>query len=101
MKLLVSNLPHKATIDDIEALVFRYSHAACREIELIGETDEHPAALVAVKGANWTTLNNIQRRLHGIYWHRCRLSVQVLSFWDVSQAAEARRRARTAPPIRM
>jgi hypothetical protein len=98
MKLLISGLPHDASLDDIKALVFRYSHADCRDIELVGETDEHPAALVAIKGANWTTLSNIQRRLHGMYWHRCRLSVQVLSFWDVSEAAEARRQSRKAVP---
>ncbi|HWT34762.1 MAG TPA: RNA-binding protein [Paraburkholderia sp.] len=98
MKLLISGLPGTASLDEVKALVFRYSHADCREIELIGEADEHPAALVAIKGANWTTLNNIRRRLHGMYWHRCRLSVQVLSFWDVSEAAEAHRQTRSAPP---
>ncbi|WP_109480406.1 hypothetical protein [Paraburkholderia sp. C35] len=100
MKLLISGLPQKATLDEVKALVFRYSHADCRDIELVGEDDEHPAALIAIKGANWTTLNNIRRRLHGMYWHRCRLSVQVLSFWDVSEAAEARRRTGTALPGR-
>ena len=101
MKLLISGLPQKATLDEVKALVFRYSHADCRDIELVGAADEHPAALIAVKGANWTTLNNIRRRLHGMYWHRCRLSVQVLSFWDVSEAAEARRQSKTALPARV
>ncbi|MEX3971795.1 RNA-binding protein [Paraburkholderia caribensis] len=100
MKLLISGLPQSASLDELKALVFRYSHADCRDIELVGAADEHPAALIAVKGANWTTLNNIRRRLHGMYWHRCRLSVQVLSFWDVSEAAEARRQTRTAVPGR-
>ncbi|MEM5342993.1 hypothetical protein [Paraburkholderia azotifigens] len=101
MKLLISGLPPKASLDEIKALVYRYSHADCRDIELVGEADEHPAALIAIKGANWTALNYIRRRLHGMYWHRRRLSVQVLSFWDVSEAAEARRQTRTAvpPPI--
>ena len=101
MKLLISGLPQSASLDEVKALVFRYSHADCRDIELVGAADEHPAALVAVKGASWTTLNNIRRRLHGMYWHRCRLSVQVLSFWDVSEAAEARRQTRTAVPGRV
>ncbi|MEI5996721.1 RNA-binding protein [Paraburkholderia bengalensis] len=95
MKLFISGFPPRATCDDIKALVFRYSHADCRDIDLVGAADEHPAALVSIKGANWTTLNNLRRRLHGMYWHRCRLSVQVLSFWDVSEAAEARRQTRT------
>lgn len=101
MKLLISGLPQKATLDEVKALVFRYSHADCRDVELIGEADEHPTALIAIKGANWTTLNNIRRRLHGMYWHRCRLSVQVLSFWDVSEAAEVRRQTWTALPGRV
>ncbi|MBN3756672.1 RNA-binding protein [Paraburkholderia sp. Tr-20389] len=98
MKLLISGLPQKASLDEIKTLVYRYSHADCSDIELVGEADERPAALIAIKGANWTALNYIRRRLHGMYWHRCRLSVQVLSFWDVSEAAEARRQTRTAAP---
>jgi hypothetical protein len=98
MKLLISGLPHTATLDEVKALVFRDSHADCRDTELIGEADEHPAVLIAINGANWTTLNNIRRRLHGMLWPRCRLSVQVRSFWDVSEAAEARRQTRTALP---
>jgi hypothetical protein len=35
-----------------------------------------------------------------MYWHRCRLAVQILSFWEVSNAAEARRQARTGLPGR-
>jgi hypothetical protein len=98
MKLLVSGLPHEATIDQLRELIFRYSHAACRDIQLIGESDEHPAALVEIEGATWMALNNIRERLHGMYWHRCRLGVQILSFWDVSIAAEAKRMARTGLP---
>lgn len=94
MKLLVSGLPQNATDDELRELIFRYSHAACDDIQLIGEGDEHPAALVEVKGATWMALNNIRQRLHGMYWHRCRLSVQILSFWDMSIAAEAKRMAR-------
>ena len=100
MKLMISGLPHTATLAEVKAFVFRSSHADCRDIELFGEADEHPTVLIAIKGANWTTLNNIRRRLHGMVWHCCRLSVQVLSFWDVSEAAEVRRQTRTAsPPI--
>jgi hypothetical protein len=62
---------------------------------LIGESDDHPAALVEIEGATWMPLNNIRDRLHRMYCHRCRLSVQVLSFWDVSNAAEAKRMARS------
>ncbi|SAK68663.1 hypothetical protein AWB81_02911 [Caballeronia arationis] len=80
--------------------MFRYSHAACRGIQMIGEGDHHPAALVEIKDGNWTMMNNIRRRLHGMYWHRCRLAVQILSFWEVSNAAEARRQARTGLPGR-
>ena len=98
MKLLVSGLPHDATTDELRELIFRYSHAACHEIQLIGESDDHPAALVEPEGATWMLLNNIRDRLHGMYWHRCRLSVQTLSFWDVSNAAEAKRMSRTGLP---
>ena len=98
MKLLISGLPPRATTDDLKTLVFRYSHAACREIQFVGEADEHPAALIDIKGATWMTMNNIRRRLHGMYWHRCRLNVQILSFWEVSNAAEVKRQARTSSP---
>jgi hypothetical protein len=98
MKLLVSGLPPRATMEELHTLIFRYSHAACRDIQLVGEGDDHPAALVEIKGAAWVTLNNIRQRLHGMYWHRCRLSVQILSFWDVSLAAEAKRQAQSTLP---
>jgi hypothetical protein len=97
MKLLVSGLPPESTIEELRELIFRYSHAACRDIQLIGENDHHPAALVEIQDATWMTMDNIRRRLHGMYWHRCRLDVQILSFWDVSNAAEAKRQARTTP----
>jgi hypothetical protein len=32
MKLLVSGLPHDAATGELRDLIFRYSHAACREI---------------------------------------------------------------------
>ena len=54
MKLLISGLPQKATLDEVKALVFRYSHAGCRDVELIGEADEHPAALIAIRQATAT-----------------------------------------------
>jgi hypothetical protein len=98
MKLLVSGLPNTATPDELRELIFRYSHASCHDIQLIGENDEHPAALVEIEGASWMALNNIRQRLHGMYWHRSRLSVQILSFWDVSNAAEAKRMTRTSLP---
>jgi hypothetical protein len=100
MKLLVSGLPPGSTIEELRELIFRYSHAACRDIQLIGENDHHPAALVDIEDATWMTMDNIRRRLHGMYWHRCRLGVQILSFWDVSNAAAAKRQARsTASPM--
>jgi hypothetical protein len=95
MKLLVSGLPPGTTIEELRTLIFRYSHAECRDIQLIGESDHHPAALVDIKDATWMTMDNIRRRLEGMYWHRSRLGVQILSFWDVSNAAEAKRQART------
>jgi hypothetical protein len=101
MKLLVSGLPPGATIEELGTLIFRYSHAACHEIQMVGESDDHPAALVEIEGATWMTLNNISRRLHGMYWHRSRLSVQTLSFWDVSLAAEEKRQVRTTLPDRL
>ncbi|MDC6293813.1 RNA-binding protein [Ralstonia pseudosolanacearum] len=96
MKLLVSGLPPKATTGELSELIFRYSRATCGDIRLFGEDDAHPAALVDIKGATWITMNIIRRRLHGMYWHRCRISVQTLSFWDASNTAEAKRQARTA-----
>ncbi|RWA51226.1 hypothetical protein AU476_24275 [Cupriavidus sp. UYMSc13B] len=98
MKLLIIGLPPRATIEDLRTLVFRYSHAACRDIQLIGESDAHPAALVDIEGGSWIAINNIRQRLHGMYWHRCRLSVHILSFWDVSNAAEAKCQVRTTLP---
>jgi len=97
MKLLITGLPPRATIEDLRTLVFRYSRASCRDIRLIGESDDYPAALVDIEGANWMTMNNIRQRLHGMYWQRCRLGVHILSFWDVSNAADAKSQARTTP----
>ncbi|MHA6847651.1 RNA-binding protein [Ralstonia syzygii] len=101
MKLLVSGLHPKATAGELSELIFRYTRATCGDIQLIGEGDAHPAALVDIKGATWITMNIIRRRLHGMYWHRCRINVQTLSFWDASNAAEAKRQeraARSGPP---
>jgi hypothetical protein len=39
MKLLISGLPAQTSLEDLRALVFRYSHAACKDIRMIGEGD--------------------------------------------------------------
>lgn len=50
MKLLIIGLPPRATIEDLRTLLFRYSHAACRDIQLIGESDDHPCRAGGLRG---------------------------------------------------
>ena len=71
------------------------------DVSTTGELEEVFETIRATRGrldvavhsiaSSWLVLNNIRDRLHRMYWHCCRLSVQVLSCPDVSIAARRSR----------
>ncbi|KWE53844.1 hypothetical protein WL76_14845 [Burkholderia ubonensis] len=99
MRIFVDNLQPEVTKEELQDFLLKYTGKQFTDIQFIGQSGLRPGALIGVDGANWGVLAEIRRRLNGMYWKRRRLGVWLFSFWDRSDAAEARRQreARTQP----
>jgi hypothetical protein len=91
MKLWIGNLTQGASKDALQELIHKYTGAPGLQIQMLDEDEAHPAALVEVQDANLLTLEIMQERLNGMFWMEHRISVQILSFTDESNEADARR----------
>lgn len=91
MKLWIGNLTPGVTREALEELVLKYTGAPCESVEMLDEHEPHPAALVEIKDANLLALEIMQQRLNGMFWMEHKINVQILSFTDESNAADAQR----------
>ncbi|AOJ01842.1 MULTISPECIES: hypothetical protein [Burkholderia] len=100
MRICIENIQPGVTREELQAFLFKYTGKKFTAIQFIGQSGPRPSALIDIEGANWGALAEIRRRLHGMYWKRRRIGIWIFSFWERSDAAEARRQreARTQPP---
>lgn len=91
MRICIENIQPGVTREELQAFLFKYTGKTFTDIQFIGQSGPRPGALIDIDGANWSALAEIRRRLHGMYWKRRRIGVWLFSFWDRSDAAEARR----------
>ncbi|WP_175723521.1 RNA recognition motif domain-containing protein [Burkholderia ambifaria] len=91
MRMLVDNLNPDTTRNELQGFLHKYTGETFTHILFIGQASSRPAALIDVEGANRGALGEIRKRLNGMYWKRRRIRIWIFSFWDYSDAAEARR----------
>nr|WP_244097510.1 RNA-binding protein [Burkholderia ambifaria] len=91
MRMLVDNLNPDTTRNELQGFLHKYTGETFTHILFIGQASSRPGALIDVEGANRGALGEIRKRLNGMYWKRRRIRIWIFSFWDYSDAAEARR----------
>nr|WP_241239053.1 RNA-binding protein [Burkholderia stagnalis] len=91
MRILVDNINPETTPNELRDFLCKYTGATFTRIQLIGQAGPRPGALIDVEGANRGALAEVRRRLNGMYWRRRRIGIWLFSFWDRSDAADARR----------
>lgn len=91
MRILVDNIHPETTPTELRDFLCKYTGETFTHIQLIGQAGARPGALIDVEGANRSALAEIRRRLNGMYWKRRRIGIWLFTFWDRSDAADARR----------
>jgi hypothetical protein len=81
MKLWIGNIEPGTTDDEIKALVGKCAHElACDKIERVEGAGNRPAAMLHFGEASRTSLDNLSRRLNGMYWKGRALVSTVYTF---------------------
>ena len=77
MKLWMGNIAPGTSDDEIKALLKKYApELKCTSIERVERTGSRPGAMLQFEGGTLTVLDNLSRRLNGIYWKQRELVCQ-------------------------
>ncbi len=68
MELWLGNVDPNATDDDVRALVGKYSKLALTALKREAGDGSRPGVILDFAEAQPGDIDNLQRRLHGLYW---------------------------------
>ena len=68
MKLWIGNIAPGTSDDELKALITKYAQLTCDKIERVEGAGNRPAAMIQVPEASKAALDNLSRRLNGMYW---------------------------------
>lgn len=77
-RLLLTNLAPGVTDEEIKEFLTKYGFPACQQIHHEQSESSRPGVLVTFEDIEPTALGKLQGRIHSVYWHKRRLSAQVL-----------------------
>ncbi|WP_431822401.1 RNA-binding protein [Burkholderia sp. F1] len=80
MRLLIGNLPPGTGDDDLRAFVHKYIQVEIGGMTHVDVDGPNPSVLLEIHGAEHALLEEMQRRLHHVYWNGCMLSAHVMLF---------------------
>jgi RNA recognition motif-containing protein len=79
MKLWMGNMAPNTTDEEIKDLVKKYApDLTCTSIERVEGTGSRPGAMLELAGGGMGAIENLSRRLNGIYWKQRELVCQKL-----------------------
>jgi len=79
MKLWMGNMAPDTSDEEIRDLVKRYApDLTCTSIERVEGTGSRPGAMLVLAGGGAGSIENLSRRLNGIYWKQRELVCQKL-----------------------
>ena len=80
MKLWIGNIAPDTSDDELKALVAKYAPLTCDKIERVEGAGNRPAAMLQFPEASRASLDNLSRRLNGMYWKGRALVSTVYNF---------------------
>jgi hypothetical protein len=82
--LWVGNIAPEASDDELKALLLKYGFPAFDAIERMPGDGTRPAALLTFHATTAGDLQQLQPRVHNLYWKSRRLNIEVMSGarWD-------------------
>ena len=83
-KLWIGNIPAGTSDDELKALLVKYGFPAFDGIEHIEGDGSRPAAIATFEATDAMDLQQLQPRVHNLFWKDRRLNVEVMSGarWD-------------------
>jgi hypothetical protein len=79
MKLWMGNMAPDTSDEEIKELVKRYApDLTCTSIQRVEGTGSRPGAMLEFAGGGMGSIENLSRRLNGIYWKKRELVCQKL-----------------------
>lgn len=79
MKLWMGNMAPNTTDEEIKDFVKKYApDLTCTSIERVEGTGSRPGAMLELAGGGMGAIENLSRRLNGIYWKQRELVCQKL-----------------------
>jgi hypothetical protein len=83
-QLWIGNIAPGTSDDEVKALLVKYGFPEFDEIQHVPGDGSRPAAMVTFQGTDPLTLQQLQPRIHSLFWKERRLNVSVISGsrWD-------------------
>jgi hypothetical protein len=79
MKLWMGNMAPDTSDEEIKELVKKYApDVTCTSIQRVEGTGSRPGAMLELAGGGMGAIENLSRRLNGIYWKQRELVCQKL-----------------------
>ena len=80
--LWIGNIPPGTSDDELKALLIRYGFPEYNGIEHVTGDGSRPAAMLTFDGADALVLQQLQPRVHNLFWKDRRLNVSVMPARD-------------------
>jgi hypothetical protein len=78
-QLWIGNIAPGTSDDELKALLVKYGFPACDEIKQVPGDGSRPAVTVSFDATDALQLQQLQPRVHNLYWKERRLNVTVVS----------------------
>lgn len=78
MKLWIGNLDPETTDEQLREFLAKYSQLRIAKVSRVPGDGSRPAAMLEFENPDFKAVYDVQRRLHGMFWNRRELVVQVM-----------------------
>ena len=78
-QLWIGNIAPGTSDDELKALLVKYGFPAFDSIEHVPGDGSHPAAMLKFEATDALKLQELQPRVHNLYWKSRRLNVEVMT----------------------
>ena len=78
-RMLIGNIAPETSDEEVKALLVKYGFPECDAMERIVGTGSRPSVIVVFEGAAPVVLEQLQPRVHNLFWKDRRLHVSVMS----------------------
>jgi len=77
-RVLLSNIEEGLSSEEVNAFLARYGFPPPSASEPVPGDGSQPALMLSFDGCTPEALHMLRERIHGLYWHHRKLSVEIL-----------------------